>query len=562
MRVRWDSRNEASRSQSTTGNSDSLTSAAQILAHFSFPATYFIVGETIDGPHEFWWDTLERVFVSDDPLPVSISVALPTLSLNLHTVSGVQRRVALERLATEFWLLPREKREELRQRILDWSGVKSDPERGHRPMTADEVRRLAGMSGAEIGAHTESHLWLPAQTQEVQRFELATTKARLEELLGRPVTSVSYPWGAHDATTLNIARRAGFEEGVTTQARPVLEGMDRLALPRYDASRWLGTSFAGNLRSVIGTTRPVSTSVAIMPKALVAGWFSFPTGHATAGDLLARDLACEWLSEAGYGHDVAGIPPFPGSVALQTADPAHYSVVVFVCGPFAKCDELDVPFLERFKSCRLIGLNLSMLLPLRDWNPFDTLLERDSSDRARPDIVFLSPSPHVPVMGMCLVEAYQGADTAAVKAAATRLVDAREMAVVDIDTRLDVNGTGLCTPGEIEALIARMDVVLTSRLHGTVLALKNGVPAICIDPEPGGGKVLRQAQAIGWPWVFTVDALAELQLQRAFDHCMSEDARVLARECASRARASAEQTRKEFLAALPGNEQRHDLAGG
>jgi hypothetical protein len=40
-------------------------------------------------------------------------------------------------------------------------------------------------------------------------------------------------------------------------------------------------------------------------KVLVAGWFSFEKGAATAGDLLARDVVCEWLESAGFAYDVA-----------------------------------------------------------------------------------------------------------------------------------------------------------------------------------------------------------------------------------------------------------------
>jgi hypothetical protein len=47
-------------------------------------------------------------------------------------------------------------------------------------------------------------------------------------------------------------------------------------------------------------------------KAPVAGWFSFENGAATAGDLLARDLACEWLERIGLAYDVALAAPFCG----------------------------------------------------------------------------------------------------------------------------------------------------------------------------------------------------------------------------------------------------------
>src|SRR3990170_1932745 len=137
-------------------------------------------------------------------------------------------------------------------------------------------------------------------------------------------------------------------------------------------------------------------------KALVAGWFSFEQMGATVGDLLARDLACEWLEQAGYSYDVAHAPPFSGGIDWRAVDPETYSHVVFVCGPFGE-NEVTREFLERFAGCHKVGLNLSMLQPLDVWNPFDLLLERDSSATSRPDISFLSRQASVPVVGVVLV---------------------------------------------------------------------------------------------------------------------------------------------------------------
>ena len=44
-----------------------------------------------------------------------------------------------------------------------------------------------------------------------------------------------------------------------------------------------------------------------------------------------------------------------------------------------------------------------------------------------------------------------------------------------------------------------MDVVITTRLHGTVLALKNGVPVIPIDPIADGAKITLQVKSLNWP---------------------------------------------------------------
>jgi hypothetical protein len=40
-----------------------------------------------------------------------------------------------------------------------------------------------------------------------------------------------------------------------------------------------------------------------------------------------------------------------------------------------------------------------------------------------------------------------------------------------------------------------------------VPTLKDGVPAVAIDPVSGGAKIRRQAATLGWPVVFDADAL-------------------------------------------------------
>lgn len=290
-----------------------------------------------------------------------------------------------------------------------------------------------------------------------------------------------------------------------------------------------------------------------MKKVLVAGWFSFEQMGATAGDLLARDLACEWLAQAGRRHDVAVAPPFTGGVDWRAVDPADYEDVVFVCGPFGNGWPVT-DLLGRFAGRRLVGLNLTMLDPLETWNPFELLLERDSSRTARPDISFLAERPAVPVVGVVLVhpqqEYKQGAMHEAANRAIRRLVETHEMAAVSIDTRLDQNGAGLRTPAEVESLIARMDVVLTTRLHGTVLALKHGVPAVAVDPIAGGAKIKRQADTVGWALVFTADRLDDAALAKAYAHCLTEEARTQVRACRDRAQALVREVRDAFVCGM------------
>lgn len=288
-------------------------------------------------------------------------------------------------------------------------------------------------------------------------------------------------------------------------------------------------------------------------RVLVVGWFSYELHGATAGDLLARDLVRRWLSEAGVPHDVVTATPFEAGLRWGDVDALAYSDVVFVCGPFGNGPPI-VELLDRFEHCRLHGINLTMLQPLEEWNPFWSLLERDSSRAAQPDLVFLTNEPQVPVVGLVLVHQQQEYASRArhrrVDALVRSVLETKGWVVVPIDTRLDVNSTGLATPAQVESLIARMDVVVTTRLHGTVLALKNGVPVVPIDPVAGGAKVTDQVRAIGWPMLLSAEALDPAALSRALDQCFEPDMRERASACARQAQTALRSVRSRFLSGL------------
>jgi Polysaccharide pyruvyl transferase len=297
-------------------------------------------------------------------------------------------------------------------------------------------------------------------------------------------------------------------------------------------------------------------TIAGTTKVLVTGWFSFVNGEATAGDLLARDMACEWLELAERPYDVALSPAFEDGVDWRSVDPSDFSEVVFVCGP-AKGKQVD-ELARRFSGCRLVGLGVSMIEPLEDGHPFDVLLERDSSATSRPDLAFVARTEAVPVAGLILghpqPEYGEWAMHDATHATIRRFLYDRRVCVVPFDTRVDPRpgefpGT-FRSPAEVETLVARMDLVVTTRLHGMVHALKQGVPAVAVDPICRGAKIRRQAEAVGWPVVLTADELSEKALHEAMDYCLAPEARSTARSCAKRAAKLLQATRAGFVGAL------------
>jgi hypothetical protein len=296
-----------------------------------------------------------------------------------------------------------------------------------------------------------------------------------------------------------------------------------------------------------------SNAQGVEGRALVVGWFSVEGGgSATAGDLEARDVVCHWLTRARRPYDIALGRPFSGGVDWRRVDPAEYACVIDVCGSVTPDSEVAA-ILARFPDARRIGVNVSVVRPLSEWNIFDELIERDSAHMARVDLAFAAETEHVPVVGVIRVgpqPEYRQGRHAVADAAIDDLLAQREVARVAIDTRLHENAGGLRTEAEVEAVVGCMDVIVTTGLHGLVLGLKHGVPVLAVDPVAGGAKVLSQATVLGWPSVLTVDALDDVRLESAWQFCRRPQARALAAECSRRAATAATAIRPALLGAV------------
>ena len=89
-----------------------------------------------------------------------------------------------------------------------------------------------------IGAHTLTHAILPGLDDAALEREVAGSRRRLEEALGRPAGQFAYPNGDYDARVLECVRRH-FDIAVTTDVGVVPAACDALRLPRIAAPRSL-----------------------------------------------------------------------------------------------------------------------------------------------------------------------------------------------------------------------------------------------------------------------------------------------------------------------------------
>jgi peptidoglycan/xylan/chitin deacetylase (PgdA/CDA1 family) len=71
-----------------------------------------------------------------------------------------------------------------------------------------------------VGAHSITHCNLARQTETIASHEMATSRARIESVLQRPVLHLAYPYGdkiAAGAREFALAHAAGFKTAVTTR---------------------------------------------------------------------------------------------------------------------------------------------------------------------------------------------------------------------------------------------------------------------------------------------------------------------------------------------------------
>ena len=292
-------------------------------------------------------------------------------------------------------------------------------------------------------------------------------------------------------------------------------------------------------------------------RALVIGFYS------TIGDIDSLKIVLEWLSEKDVQYTVAPfggpvLDAIPGSVLPETVDPQGYTHVIVVCGPcdrdyYAKRWPINP---QTFKHCHFIGVNLSMIQSHSDWEPFDTLLERDSDQKVRPDLTLILEPRVTPVFGLCLAPSQPEYKDRQLHAKANYLLKslARKMnaAVIEIDTGWpkELNKLGLESGAQIESVISRVDVLCTTRLHGTVYALKNGVPPLVLDPIKGGGKVIQQTGVLGWPSAYLAETVQNDDLFRGLEFCLSEKGKKQAQKSAAQAKYLLAEVREEFMSAL------------
>lgn len=106
--------------------------------------------------------------------------------------------------------------------------------RDQRYLSENELRELSSLPGVNIGAHGDSHCRLTDCDDRKLSNELSYSRAWLEDVLARPVTTMSYPHGAVDGRVRSAAAAAGYSLAACSRFGAHPSGGDPLLIARTD----------------------------------------------------------------------------------------------------------------------------------------------------------------------------------------------------------------------------------------------------------------------------------------------------------------------------------------
>jgi hypothetical protein len=339
----------------------------------------------------------------------------------------------------------------------------------------------------------------------------------------------AFHFGPNDAALLGVLP-SGIEDLLFSQSYPVFK-----LTHKFDVTPCPNSLFS-RLCTFACTRNPSGVSYLHAGRRLLIAWYGSFSGHGTIGDL--RSLEAVVSHFVGRGHEVlhatAADIVISGAIRVdwQELVPQACDAVVFVCGPILRNHPETQAFFEKFSSAMFAGVGVS-LLPESHFNycnPFKVLFARQGGAEAFGDVAVCAPKPlnyirhrasrdeFVIGLALCGEQHEYGTERClwsevetVFEALTDTLRNHASVRVVQIENHLVRSHL---SPDEIEAQYALCDLVLTTRFHGAIAALRQDVPFIAVDQIDGWGKVFPLLAGGRWDAVFAVGSVSAIDIVR------------------------------------------------
>jgi peptidoglycan/xylan/chitin deacetylase (PgdA/CDA1 family) len=199
------------------GYRDNRDFALAVMREFDAPLTVYVASDFAEGTGRLWWVALEMVIAKASKIEAPIGGTLT----RFDTSTAAAKQAAFDRLHDWLRALPGE--HDLQREIsalCTRHGVDEATIARDLCMSWEELKAFAADPLVTIGAHTITHCNLARQSEATAAFEMATSRARIEAALQKPVLHFAYPYGDRIAAgrrEFALARAAGFKTAVTTR---------------------------------------------------------------------------------------------------------------------------------------------------------------------------------------------------------------------------------------------------------------------------------------------------------------------------------------------------------
>jgi peptidoglycan/xylan/chitin deacetylase (PgdA/CDA1 family) len=104
-------------------------------------------------------------------------------------------------------------------------------------MKNEQIREMSA-AGIEFGSHTVTHINLSQCSREQVRKELVESKQLIEQLTGKKIISIAYPYGAVNETIKSLAAQSGYKFGIATNSGPLTFNEDLFEIRRIQIFPW------------------------------------------------------------------------------------------------------------------------------------------------------------------------------------------------------------------------------------------------------------------------------------------------------------------------------------
>lgn len=220
------------------GYADNYIEALPILEKYRLPAVFYIATATINTSDEFWWDTVERIFLLGKT-PSVLKYTLNGLDIDFTDFDKNSKRIYNQVLPMLRIMQPNARQEIIKQ----WQEIFNDfePRASHRAVTFDELIQFAKSKYVTIGAHTHNHPSLAALDYTLQENEIAISNSILSKLLDNPINHFSFPFGTkvdYNADTIAICKQLKFKTVAANYPYIIHKKSDLFQLPRYLVRNW------------------------------------------------------------------------------------------------------------------------------------------------------------------------------------------------------------------------------------------------------------------------------------------------------------------------------------